>query len=113
MIFVILAEDALHRQLKDNILFQRYIVKLKNVPISATVEFMKIVRIVEPYLPILKSSVYCTRRTGWHCPEYNSAVFDGTIRVRRKACLFSDKENIIFVIVMIVTTWFEQVLSIS
>ncbi|SOC18515.1 esterase/lipase [Ureibacillus xyleni] len=46
----IIAEDAIRGQLKDNELFKRYENKLKNVPVSSTVQFMKIVRQVEPYI---------------------------------------------------------------
>lgn len=46
----LIAEDAIRGQLKDNELFKRYENKLKNVPVSSTVQFMKIVRQVEPYI---------------------------------------------------------------
>lgn len=52
------ADDALHGLLKDNELFQRYTFKLRNVPFSATIEFMKLVRLVEPYIPHISNPVY-------------------------------------------------------
>ncbi|MEK4230966.1 alpha/beta hydrolase [Solibacillus sp. FSL H8-0538] len=52
------ADDAIHGSLKNNVLFQRYAFKLKHVPFSATVEFMKIVRLVEPYISHIKIPVY-------------------------------------------------------
>lgn len=45
-----LAREAVHGHLRDNELFQRYEFKLKNVPLSATVEFTRIVKKVEPYI---------------------------------------------------------------
>lgn len=54
----IIARDAMNGRLQDNELFKRYENKIKNVPVSATIEFMKIVRHVEPYLPKLKVPTY-------------------------------------------------------
>jgi carboxylesterase len=45
-----MTEDAINGQLKDNELFKRYENKLKNVPTSSTVQFMKLVSEVEPYI---------------------------------------------------------------
>lgn len=46
----IVAKDAIRGQLADNELFRRYESKIKNVPVSSTVQFMRIVREVEPFL---------------------------------------------------------------
>ncbi len=45
-----MAKDAINGRLKDNELFKRYENKIKNVPASSTVQFMKIVSQVEPYI---------------------------------------------------------------
>lgn len=45
-----LAREAVHGHLRDNELFRRYEYKLKNVPLSAAVEFTRIVKKVEPYM---------------------------------------------------------------
>lgn len=45
-----ITEDAINCRLKDNELFKRYQNKIKNVPASSTVQFMKIVSQVEPYI---------------------------------------------------------------
>ena len=37
-------------QLKNNELFKQYEYKLRNVPVSAAIQFMRIVRQVEPYI---------------------------------------------------------------
>ena len=53
-----IASDAIDGHLRDNELFKRYESKIKNVPVSATIEFMKIVRHVEPYLQQIKTPAY-------------------------------------------------------
>lgn len=45
-----MAKEAIKGSLKDNELFKLYGYKLKNVPVSATLQFMKVVRKVEPYI---------------------------------------------------------------
>lgn len=54
----VVADDAIHGLLQQNELFKRYAFKLKHVPFSATVEFMKIVRKVEPYISHIDVPVY-------------------------------------------------------
>lgn len=56
--FKVMAEDAMHGTIKDNELFLRYKHKLKNVPLSATMEFMKIVKKVEPYISHIECPVF-------------------------------------------------------
>ncbi len=50
--------DALKGELADNELFQRYIYKFQNVPLSSTIEFMKIVRKTEGYIRLVKCPTY-------------------------------------------------------
>ena len=45
-----IAQDMIYHRLKENELFARYKFKLENVPLSATVEFMKVVRKTKPYI---------------------------------------------------------------
>lgn len=45
-----MANDAIHKKLQDNELFARYKFKFKNVPLSATIEFMKVVQKTAPYI---------------------------------------------------------------
>lgn len=54
----LMAEDAIHGQLKENELFRRYEYKIKNVPVGSTVQFMKIVRQVEPYIHLINVPAY-------------------------------------------------------
>src|SRR5690606_10616422 len=44
------SKEAIEGRLQNNELFKMYEYKLKNVPVSAAVQFMKIVRKVEPYI---------------------------------------------------------------
>ncbi|WP_332646340.1 alpha/beta hydrolase [Lysinibacillus sp. 54212] len=53
-----MAEDAVHGTIQDNELFSRYKHKLKNVPLSSTMEFMKIVEKVEPYISHIQCPVF-------------------------------------------------------
>lgn len=46
----LMAREAMYGQLKENELFNRYKNKIKNVPVSATFQFMKIVRQVKLYM---------------------------------------------------------------
>lgn len=52
------AADAVHGEVASNPLFQHYVYKLRNVPFSATVEFMKVVRTVEPYMEKIACPVF-------------------------------------------------------
>lgn len=54
----VMATDAYRRNLEDNELFKRYQHKLKNVPLSATIEFMKIVNIIAPYYGSIQTPVF-------------------------------------------------------
>ena len=54
----IMAKDAINGHLKDNELFIRYESKIMNVPVSATFQFMKIVKMVEPYIPSIDVPTY-------------------------------------------------------
>lgn len=46
----LMAHDAMNKKLQENELFARYKFKFKNVPLSATIEFMKVVQKTEPYI---------------------------------------------------------------
>lgn len=53
-----MATDAYRRNLDGNELFKGYQKKFKEVPLAATVEFMKIVKIITPYLKSIQTPVY-------------------------------------------------------
>lgn len=54
----VMAEDFLHHQLADNELFARYKFKFKHVPLSATVEFTRVVQKTEPYMQNIKCPTF-------------------------------------------------------
>lgn len=56
--FKMLATEAYHRNLSNNELFLRYRSKFNNVPLSATIEFMKLVQAVAPYYKNIKKIQY-------------------------------------------------------
>lgn len=73
-----MAVDAYRRTLNENELFKRYQYKLKNVPLSATFEFMKIVKMITPYFYAIKTPVYIVQGqldgiVPYHTAQY---VFD-------------------------------------
>lgn len=53
-----MAEDAFQGTIRDNDLYLRYKQKLNTVPLSATIEFMKIVKKVEPYISHIENPVF-------------------------------------------------------
>lgn len=53
-----LVGDAKNGDLKENELFKRYGNKIKDVPMSSAVQFMKIVRMVEPYIQTINTPTY-------------------------------------------------------
>lgn len=74
----VMAVDAYRRTLGENELFKRYKYKLKNVPISATIEFTKLVKMITPYLDSIKTPVYIVQGqldgiVPYHTAQY---VFD-------------------------------------
>lgn len=52
------AADTIHGDIGSNKMFQHYLYKIRNVPFSATVEFMKVVRTVEPYMDKITCPVF-------------------------------------------------------
>lgn len=52
------AADAIHGAVSENKLFQHYLYKLRNVPFTATVEFMKVVKLVDPYMEKITCPVF-------------------------------------------------------
>lgn len=54
----VIAEDAKNGHLKDNELFKRYEHKINRIPVSSTVQFMRIVKMVEPYIQSIQTPTY-------------------------------------------------------
>lgn len=53
-----MAEDFMHHKLADNELFARYKFKFKNVPLSATVQFTRVVQKTAPYIHNIKCPTF-------------------------------------------------------
>lgn len=53
-----MAEDFMHHQLENNELFARYKFKFKHVPLSATVEFTRVVQKTAPYIQNIKCPTF-------------------------------------------------------
>ena len=53
-----MAEDVFHHKLNDSDLFLQYEQKLRNFPLSAAIQFMKIVSKTEPYISHIECPVF-------------------------------------------------------
>ncbi|MGE7997959.1 alpha/beta hydrolase [Lysinibacillus sp. NPDC093190] len=73
--FKMLATVAYHRNLSNNELYLRYRHKFNNVPLSSTIEFMKLVRMVEPYYKDIKIPVYIVQGKLDGIVPYHTAHF--------------------------------------
>lgn len=73
--FKIVAQDAMKGYLKNNELFKLYESKIRNVPLSAVVQFMKIARMMEPYLHTIDVPTFivqgqCDGIVPWKTAQY-------------------------------------------
>lgn len=71
----IVTQDAIKGYLKDNALFKLYESKIRNVPLSAVVQFMKIARMIEPYISSINVPTFivqgkCDGIVPWNTAEY-------------------------------------------
>ncbi|QDQ01094.1 alpha/beta fold hydrolase [Lysinibacillus fusiformis] len=73
--FKMLATEAYHRNLSNNELFLRYRNKFNNVPLSATMEFMRLVQAVAPYYKDIKNPVYIVQGKLDGIVPYHTAQF--------------------------------------
>lgn len=109
--FKMLATEAYHRNLTNNELYLRYHQKFNNVPLASTVEFMKLVRMVEPYYRHIQIPVYIVQGKLDGIVPYHTAqfLFD-ELASTDKVLYFSDngKHHICFE--EDCSEWFPQVL---
>lgn len=109
--FKMLATEAYHHNLTNNELFLRYHQKFNNVPLASTVEFMKLVRMVEPYYRHIQIPVYIVQGKLDGIVPYHTAqfLFD-ELASTDKVLYFSDngKHHICFE--EDCSEWFPQVL---
>lgn len=89
--FKMLATEAYHRNLSNNELYLRYRHKFNNVPLSATIEFMKLVQKVAPYYQDIKVPVYIIQGKLDGIVPYHTAkfLFDELASMNKKL-YFSD-----------------------
>lgn len=71
----LVAKDATVGHLKDNELFKLYEYKLRNVPVSATVQFMRIVRMVEPYISTINVPTFIVQGKRDGIVPYSTAQY--------------------------------------
>src|SRR5690606_14960238 len=71
----LVAKDATVGHLKDNELFKLYEYKLRNVPVSATVQFMRIVRMVEPYISTINVPTFIVQGKHDGIVPYSTAQY--------------------------------------
>lgn len=109
--FKMLATEAYHHNLTNNELYLRYHQKFNNVPLASTVEFMKLVRMVEPYYRHIRIPVYIVQGKLDGIVPYHTAqfLFD-ELASTDKVLYFSDngKHHICFE--EDCSEWFPQVL---
>lgn len=109
--FKMLATEAYHHNLTNNELYLRYHQKFNNVPLASTVEFMKLVRMVEPYYRHIQIPVYIVQGKLDGIVPYHTAqfLFDELASID-KVLYFSDngKHHICFE--EDCSEWFPQVL---
>lgn len=109
--FKMLATEAYHHNLTNNELYLRYHQKFNNVPLASTVEFMKLVRMVEPYYRHIQIPVYIVQGKLDGIVPYHTAqfLFD-ELASTNKVLYFSDngKHHICFE--EDCSEWFPQVL---
>ncbi|TQR06806.1 alpha/beta hydrolase [Psychrobacillus soli] len=70
-----MAKEAVEGKLEDNILYKRYSSKWRETPIRATFEFIRLVRIVEPYYSQIKIPVCLVQGKKDGIVPYTTAEF--------------------------------------
>lgn len=70
-----MAKEAVEGKLEENILYKRYSSKWKETPIRATLEFIRLVRIVEPYYSQIKIPVCLVQGKKDGIVPYTTAEF--------------------------------------
>ncbi|GLC89407.1 alpha/beta hydrolase [Lysinibacillus piscis] len=89
--FTMLATEAYHRNLMNNELFLRYRHKFNHVPLAATIEFMKLVRMVQPYYKDICIPVFIVQGKMDGIVPYRTAQFlYDTLTTADKNLYFSD-----------------------
>lgn len=107
-----IAMDAIRHKLLDNEIFQRYQYKLTNVPLSATMEFTKVVKKVTPYFSSIHVPVYIVQgKLDGIVPYYTAQYLYEHLSSKEKHIYFSEngKHHVCFSNDCHI--WFPQVLD--
>ncbi|MTD31578.1 carboxylesterase [Planomicrobium sp. YIM 101495] len=106
------ARDAMSRKLSENPLFHLYEYKLIHTPISAAVEFLRIVRFVEPYYKSIKVPVIIVQgeKDGIVPPSAANLIFE-TIGSEEKLLITSANSQHLICYSDDSEDWFEHVLA--
>lgn len=107
-----MASEAYHRNLENNELFLRYRNKFNNVPLSATIEFMKVVQTVAPYYKDIQNPVFIVQGKLDGIVPYHTAQFlYDQIASKEKYLYFSDNGKHHICHCDDYSDWFSQVLQ--
>ena len=86
-----IAQDMMHKKIQENELFARYKFKFKNVPLSATVEFMRVVKKTEPYLKNIECPTFIVQgKLDGIVPNTTAQMLYDQIRSQQKQMYISD-----------------------
>lgn len=110
--FRFIATDAMANKLQENELFARYKFKFQNVPFSATVEFMKIVRKTTPYFKNIMCPTFIVQGLlDGIVPSQTAQLLYDQIQSNEKRMYFSEsgKHHICFS--EDCDDWFDEVLT--
>jgi len=109
--FKLLATDAYHHNLTNNELFLRYRHKFNNVPLASTIEFMKLVKIVEPYYQHIQIPVFIVQGKQDGIVPFNTAQFlYDELASNHKILYFSDNGRHHVCLEEDCSEWFPRVL---
>ena len=108
----ILASEAYQHNLYKNELFLRYQHKFSNVPLSATVEFMKLVQLVAPYYKDIQNPIYIVQGKLDEIVPYHTAQFlYDQLASQEKYLYFSDNSKHHICFCEDFDNWFSKVLQ--
>lgn len=86
-----IAQDMVHKKLEENELFARYKFKFKNVPLTATIEFMKVVKKTEPYIKNIQCPTFIVQgELDGIVPSATAQILFEQIQSQQKQMYISD-----------------------
>lgn len=107
----VMAEDFMRHQLADNELFARYKFKFKNVPLSATKEFTRVVQKTAPYMKNIKCPTFIVQgRLDGIVPFSTAAYLENLLQSSDKRVYVSERGKHHICYSDDCEKWFEEVL---